>query len=495
MTDEPSIIVPFEAKNFNGCLLVVTYYGFKKPILNACQAFANEKNWVVVEFPMFRYRNDVNDKTETYIDMFCETVTKYNPDAILFWYHFLTPQELELIQSNIDEKVPFILFNWDDPFSWHDEHGHIAHIAKFFDGVLTSSRRCVSLYSEAMQKNAKRREKFANPVIHYCLPGFDEAIANQVFEKNQDSKYVCDVLFITTNLYEDDRRYNKQRVSRAKIVDALYEKHTDEKLVFHIYGPEFLAKRYPLSYQGYCDYEKQYEINQTARIVLNTHVVCEQGYCNERFCVALGCGSIIISDIAQPDIFQNNDSGHKESLSVYDLGDNVEQTLQNIFSILEKPANEYNNERNKNRKIAAKNLSWGVWARMLYRTLESLSIQGKKENANKIAKLTSITDKNRWSEAASHSTLGEWDKKDFLDALDEQELNTELEKTIFYHDSSALPTLVVPYERQCQLSSLITSIRDQSNSQDLKKFVDIIEANPDLDINNVLEFHWSHIDK
>ena len=502
MTEEQSIIVPSAVDSFNGCLLVVTYYGFKKPILNACQAFANEKNWVVVEFPMFRYRNDVNDKTESYIDMFCETVAKYSPDAILFWYHCFTAQEIELIQSTVNDKIAFILFNWDDPFSWYDVHGHIPSIAKYFDAALTSSRSCVPLYTIEMQKNAKRREKIGNAIAKYCLPGFDETIAQQVYEKIDDKQFVCDILFITTNLYEDEQRYNKQRINRAQIVDALYAQHVAKKIIFHIYGPEFLAKRYPLSYQGYCDYEKQYQINHTARLILNTHVVCEDGYCNERLSVALGCGSMIMSDISQPDIFQNYNPCATENICVYDLGNSVDQALDNISKVLEKSAAECSSVREKNRKLAAQHLSWNVWACILHDTIQSLSIYGNKENANKVAQKLLVKRENHCSSNSStvvtkfgNGLTGEWDKNDFLDSLDEKELDMELNVTVFARENSELPLLVVPYERQCQLSLLITSIRNQSNPQDLKKFIEIIEANPELDINNVLEFHWCHIDK
>ena len=95
---------------------------------------------------------------------------------------------------------------------------------------------------------------------------------------------------------------------------------------------------------------------------------------------------------------------------------------------------------------------------------------------------------------------GEWDTENFvpLSTAEEKEINTTLNTTICAYDKSAPPQLVVPFERQYQLSQIIDKIRNQTDDGDnsaLTQFINIIDANPNLNINGVLDFHWHQTDK
>ena len=363
-------------------------------------------------------------------------------------------------------------------------------------------------YLDSSASNEDRRKVYPQFFATYCLPGFDKnLVLNTTTATTTRKPFACDISFITTNLYEDETQYSRQRINRCKLVDAIYELHKKKELIFHIYGPEFLQRKYEQSYQGFCEYEKQYLVNQNSKIVLSTHVVTEQGYCNERVCVALGCGAIIMSDIPDPDIYQKKSAEDikklTEKIHVFDTGSTVESALENIKKILTLPDFETNAIRQQNAKIAAENLSWQCWADVVAKVLLQLKVSPDAENAKKVFHaVVEPVQSTRIAQTHSSANLtpGEWDimsAEKIIADDDDGELKKALESTInFYDGKEKTPQLAVPYQRQYMLSQIIDSIgnsKDEKTTQ-LNLLLDLMSKNPNLDMNSILDFHWHSSD-
>ena len=111
----------------------------------------------------------------------------------------------------------------------------------------------------------------------------------------EDNDYKCDVSFIGTNLYENPIFPNKS-LNRRYILDTIY---ADKSIKLHIYGPKFLADRYPDSYKGFISYTDCYKVFSNSKINLNISPLInvksdDKLYYSERLPQILACDGIML---------------------------------------------------------------------------------------------------------------------------------------------------------------------------------------------------------
>ena len=134
---EPPSNVPLVGK-----MLLITYYGYKDPIGHAVDQLTAH-GWCVINFSLFRWKHDQHDKQKRYLDFLIELATHYEPDAFLFWYFGLEVTEMQTLRQAInrayDPYSPFILYNWNDPYTWvsGQSAAPFAELCRYFDAVAT----------------------------------------------------------------------------------------------------------------------------------------------------------------------------------------------------------------------------------------------------------------------------------------------------------------------------------------------------------------------
>lgn len=528
-TYQPTLLAADGERQAAGTLLVVTYYGLKEPIDTACRALAKHEALNVVDYPLFRFRNDQHDKTPHYIDMLCDATRRYSVDAVLFWYHGIDEQEMRTIRQNVDARVPFMIFNWDDPFAWRNPHSSVPQLARHLDGALTCARLCPRLYEQASER--------AQCAARYCLPGYCARRAEQAIRQFAGvNRFCCDVIFLCTNLYESAADYPHQRINRAALVTALYAEHCRGTLTLHLYGPEFLGDRFPRAYQGYAAYERQYELLRTARLVLTTHVVADVddgAYANERTCVALGAGALLASDV-RPHLQHDVEHDADAAQFIVDLGDSVAEAVQNIAANLaEQRADSERFEalRERAAQYAARNITWRHWAARVAALFHVVQSEPDVRAAARLQKEhgrtttgTAALDSAAASTGATNTTTaatdvvatlhgalmpGHWEgddvefcgeplgEGDVHSALEEDELRRQLESTTLAPSTRpADATPALGYARQRELSDLFDRVASDEHDFGVAghQLLAQMQANPQLAIDDALDEHWRRTD-
>lgn len=354
----------------SGTAIMITYYGFKEPLSYAASQLAKQNRWNVVDYSLFRWKHDQYDRTDAYLDKLVHLVKSIEPDIILFWYFGLTADEFRSLRGAIDAlgapHVPFALFNWNDPFCWtHKDDVDMEQIAPFFDTVVTCCTDVIPRYAAKTHAFGSKQSDTSAEKVTFQAPGFDKATSDAVCkEKQGPNRFECDVMFACTNLYDSDEVYPNQRVNRRALLDAM---HRDPEIALHVYGPERLKSIYPNSYRGYLQYEEIYRVVRTAKVCLTTHVrsLAVSQYINERSSVVLGCGGLLLTDVALPsdwksDVEQENDD--EDVVFFHESADSVEATIEIVKHLLRQPYEVSERTRQNAKTIAAKHLTWQVWA-------------------------------------------------------------------------------------------------------------------------------------
>jgi hypothetical protein len=222
-------------------------------------------------FPQFKLINEFSEK-----DPFPNTTTKLSEDAkevdvVIFWNWGGSYQYFIDCRRKCPTNVKFVLYNWDP---WNPKT-HDPRIFIVFDYAFS----CCSYDTP--------RIYFRGNGWYQLLPGF----SGKHHYCDFDEKYVCDVSFLTTNLYTD--AFPNQYIKRKSIVDAL----SNSELNFHLYGPEFLGTLYPHVYKGLVDYSINRKVFSSSKINISTHADCTlDEYLNERVITVLGSGGLLLVD-------------------------------------------------------------------------------------------------------------------------------------------------------------------------------------------------------
>lgn len=261
-------------------ICIISYYELKDALRCAADALEN-LGYTITNYPLFQHAHDKNSKIKDYPNHFKSYLQHNKPEIILWWYIGIPAEVMDFVYKDLGYSPFSILFNWDDPWTWIIQSNQLAKKCKHFDLTVGTCIATVEKYIENGAKDAI-----------YSVPGFDE----KVYFPMQTEK-VVDVTFCCTNLYEDKTEYSDQYIVRKKLVDDLYKENVAGRLSFHIYGPEFLKNRYPLSYKGYLNYNDCNKVFNSSKINLCTHV-CKSydGYINERAVLILASGGLLLID-------------------------------------------------------------------------------------------------------------------------------------------------------------------------------------------------------
>jgi len=326
-------------------IILTSYYGLKESIFLAIQALT-EIDIEIIDYPLFQYSRDVNDRKSNYLEEFIKFVSFHEPfDGFLFWCLTFTTAELKILKETFPH-VLFTFFNWDDPQSWNEKDMDIANKAKFFDIVYTSCKECCKWYTDCGTR-----------IAVWCPPGFDPSVH---FPK-PNSAYTCDVSLCATQLYSEEEQPN-QYISRKKLVDAIV---ADGTIDFRLYGPEKFKNQYPKNYHGFIYYENTSLVYFNSKINICHHVVSnKRGYINERVMLVAGSGGLIFIDpvVGLEDIFVPN----KECIMMKDK--NPQKIIEQIKEILSQ-REKYNEIANNARERALKNYTWKHWAERIQKEL------------------------------------------------------------------------------------------------------------------------------
>ena len=385
-------------------ILIVNYYGIKKPFDSIINSFENNDCDISV-YPLLQYYADVNDKKEDYVDHFCSFINKNEPDVILWWYISIPINDMEYI-SNKFKNIHQIFYSWDDPFIWDiKDNTHINLKAKFFDDVFISCTETIPHYKENGTTNA------------YCLyPGFDPKIN---FPKN-DIDYKYDISFCISNLYIGDI-YNDQYIPRKQLIDDIYN---ENDINFAIFGPEYLKDIYPNSYKGFVQYENLNDVFNSSRINISLHVCnSKKGYMNERVSLVLASGGLLLTDPIDDTPIKNGEN--VIYLEKYNYIDQIKNILNNYSDFLYIKHNGYN---------FSKNYNWDNWVKFIISKIPQ-KIKIKKSSLsipNNINGLQYIEILNIFQNIFTSKNIDEIEEYLFLlNTQTEQNINIDVNKILY----------------------------------------------------------------
>lgn len=277
-------------------VLIVSYYELKDALKSAADSLIKLGNEVQF-YPLFQYAYDQHDRKEDYPKHFCDFLVDHQPDVILCWFIGVPVEVLRNARRSVPD-ARWILYNWDDPWMWHEPSMGLAAKAGVFDVAAVTSRGMLERYRQAGTTHAV-----------YAPPGHDPDIFKPLFDLESEplpEYFDCDISFCCTNLYTDTH-YNDQYIPRKQLVDAIY---ASKDIRFHLYGPEHLRTLYPEAYRGMVTHPDSNRVFNRSRIVLSTHV-CKSGdgYINERTILAVAAGALLLVDpvagldrVLQPDV-------------------------------------------------------------------------------------------------------------------------------------------------------------------------------------------------
>jgi hypothetical protein len=323
-------------------ICIISYYELKEALLLCAQAL-EKLGYTVINFPVFQYCCDSNDKRDDYVEYFNAFLNEHHPDVILWWCHtFRTAQDfLDLCENHVDSKM-MMMYNWDDPHCWKVKENFMPEKASVLDVALTCCGAAEKLYTSNGCKKAL-----------FLAPGFD---AKTHFFEPLDT-FACDVSMCVTNLYlEQD--YPRQFIERKQIVDAL---EAAEDINFALYGPPWLKERYPRSYKGFLDYKDTNKLFSSSKINISTHVICdEKGYVNERCNLIMACkGLLLVDPVAGiEELYTPNE--HMVLLE--------KDYLAQIRTILADNAS-YDRIRENGMQHVLKHFTWTSWAWVVHREI------------------------------------------------------------------------------------------------------------------------------
>lgn len=529
-----------------GTVLLVTYYGFKDPISFAAQALAAERQWNVVNYSLFRWKHDQHDRTDRYLDNLVRTAERVRPDALLFWYFGLTREEMQSLRSAMhsleDPYIPFVLFNWNDPYCWKNSIDvNIRDLAPFFDAVLTCCADVVPSYQSLLHDRLKKRiaehegeteaeteaedEKGVGDLVRVHAPGFHASLASKMRQTHAGpDRFACDVVFACTNLYDSAQMYPEQRLNRRDLIEALY---AAPDITLHLYGPERFKELYPNAYRGYLQYEDTYRVVRTARVCFTTHVVSQDvhQYVNERTAVILGCGGLLVTDVPLPAAWNDEVDGAKY---FFEAGDTVQETVERIRSLAAQPYDETEPIRERAVRVAARYLTWSAWSAQIDDLLQSVVAHvdhncshcpedrtDRAEHTLHMLQAKTVGAVRTDSGGGGGGGSGDHDNDDENGGGDDGSQFHVCETThtqcLIVRPPDKDPNArakshlmrqpgAVAYDRRREFESIFDDIHASAHDhrefeRAMRQFVDVTLRNPTLDVNSLLDDYWRATDR
>lgn len=279
-------------------LLIIGYCHLDDGFLYASKAL-EKVNYEIYFFP---YLSHIMDKIENKDDLLIKMIKDNNIQICLWWCNNILYPSYLYIKSNINTEIKNIFFNWD--IFLYDYQKYNSHV---WEDRIENKKLFYPLMDHVFSCYQKEIDFFKNDIsISYNFPGFDKNISFYQYNEN----YICDVSIICTNLYDNTNEFPDEatNITRYEVVNKLYENR--DKIIFHIYGPENLNKKYPDCYKGFIKYQECNKVFSNSKINLSIHPIInelndintEYEYFSERVPQILGSKGLLVTNST----FSNN---------------------------------------------------------------------------------------------------------------------------------------------------------------------------------------------
>lgn len=322
-------------------ILFVGYYELSEH-LKCIKKIFKEYNYIVDEYPLFKYAHDSIHKVEKYQDHFQQFIEQNNINIILWWFLGVPHTIFQIIKKQ-NPNVYFILVNNEDPLNLHS----ILPVCNIFDLISSPSINSIPLY-----KNAN-----STSTVIWNPPGYDPIYFHNKLVKlvgTNYSKFECDISIICYDLYSSD--IYVQEIPRQKLLVSIIEWAKNNNKTFKIFGPFALRELFPLNYVSDILYAEQYILFNCSKINIVSHPFNNCGLTvSEIEFKILGSGGLLYTDQTFADIFIDN-----HNIVAY----NQENYLGKIKDILDN-YDKYTLIKKNGKKIAKK-YSWENFVKKLH---------------------------------------------------------------------------------------------------------------------------------
>lgn len=229
-------------------------------------------------FPLMHYYH--NDKNNLLNDLF-DYIMNNDINIIIVFHNINTINALsnyfeKLLYFKEDKNIniKIININWDPSLDNYNDHKY----EKYFDLIFVSNPKLITSNK------------------HYTFyAGYNPSMSYYYYDKD----YICDVVFVGTNLYTE-LFWENQNLNRMVILDEISKNNL---INLHVYSPEnnIIYERYKKNHKGFIKYKDCYKVFSNALFSLNISPLNNIEYNNkyyfsERLGQILACNSIMISN-------------------------------------------------------------------------------------------------------------------------------------------------------------------------------------------------------
>jgi len=305
-------------------ILIVSFYELKEYFASVKERF-EELLFTVLNYPLFRYCYDANDKLENYKEHLNEYIQDNNPDIILWWFIDVPVDIFRFIKIN-NPNVYYIMYNADDPINMNKE---LLDKAKIFDLVVTPCKESVYMYK--LYSNVK--------TVIFNPSGFDDMLFKPLHDPNfavkeKDPKqkynhYKSDISMLFYNLFLDKSTFPNQVIYKKTLIDNLIDYCKKNEYIFKIYGAPVLNEYFPNNYCGSVPYHEINVLYNMSKInIVSSPWKNKSLNISEYVFPILGSGSLLMIDKIR-DI--ESLFGDNETCIIYD-SDNYLDKIGSILS-------------------------------------------------------------------------------------------------------------------------------------------------------------------
>lgn len=322
-------------------ILIVSFYDLKDYLMYIKELF-EEYNFTVINYPLFRYAYDANDKIENYKEHMNDYIKTTNPDIILWWFIDVPVDVFKYIKQQNNDKM-FILYNSDDPINLNKE---LFDKAKIFDIVMTPCKDTMYLYK--LYSNVQC--VLFNPMGYD--PNLFKPIETIVLPENEYKEYKCDISMIIYNMFSDINYYDQ--VIQNKIFIENIIKLSDEKnYKLKLYGTPLLKELYPNNYHGEVPYYKLNLLFNSSKInIITSPFKNKELHITDYVIPIMSCNGLLMHDKTK-NIDKILIDGH--NCVLFDETNYIDK-INNVL-------NNYNkyDQIKLNAQKTAENYSWNKW--------------------------------------------------------------------------------------------------------------------------------------
>lgn len=325
-------------------ILIISFYELKEYFASIKERF-EDLLFTVMNYPLFRYCYDANDKLENYKDHLNEFIQDNNPDIVLWWFIDVPVDVFKFIKIS-NPHIYYIMYNADDPINMNKE---LLEKAKIFDLVVTPCKE--SLYMYKLYSNVK--------TVIFSPSGFDDTLFKPLDNPNFANKntkhkynhYKSDISMLFHNLFLDKSVFPNQVIYKKTLIDNLIDYCDKHGYIFKIYGAPVLNEFFPNNYCGGVPYHEMNILYNYSKInIVSSPWKNKSLNINEYVFPILGSGSLLMIDK-----IKDIESFLGDSCIIYDSNN----YLDKISSILS-DYDTYDTIKHKGHTLS-KNYTWKKW--------------------------------------------------------------------------------------------------------------------------------------